>query len=93
MIKVKAPHPLAGKMAADQIYDLFTYVTPAKEELSAEDVRQILQTRFHEEGRTDRTVGAIRAHGADYLRAEIMSLNGDILKTVEINKHTGAWSV
>lgn len=76
-----------------KFYDLLTYVTPAKEELSAEDVRQILETRFREEGRSDRAVGAIRAHGADYLRADIISPSGEIIKTVEVNRRTGAWSV
>jgi hypothetical protein len=75
-----------------KFFDLFTYVTPAKEDLSAEDVRDILETRFREEGRTDRKVGAIRAHGDDFLRANIVSLEGDIIKTVEVNKRTGAWS-
>lgn len=76
-----------------QFFDLFTYVTPAKEDLSAEDVRQILETRFREERRTDRKVGAIRARGAEYLRADILSLDGEVIKTVEVNKRTGAWSV
>ncbi len=76
-----------------QFFDLFTYVTPAREELSAEDVRQILETRFREEGRSDRKVGAIRARGTEFLRADILSPEGDVIKTVEINKRTGAWSV
>ncbi|MDP6474415.1 MAG: hypothetical protein QF449_11190 [Alphaproteobacteria bacterium] len=76
-----------------QFFDLFTYVTPAKEELSAEDMRELLETRFREEGRGDRKVGAIRAHGTEFLRAEIVSLDGDLIKTVEVNKLTGAWSV
>ena len=76
-----------------QFFDLFTYVTPAKEDLSAEDVRELLEERFREEGRSDRKVGAIRAHGEDFLRAEIVSLDGEVIKTVEVNKRTGAWSV
>lgn len=76
-----------------KFFDLFTYVTPAKEDLSAEDVRQILETRFQEERRSDSKVGAIRAHGEDFLRADILSPEGDVIKTVEVNKRTGAWSV
>jgi len=76
-----------------KFYDLFTYVTPVKEELSPEQVRQILEARLREEGRTDRAVGAIHTHGADCLRAEIISLDGDIIKTVEVSKRSGAWSV
>lgn len=55
-----------------KFYDLFTYVTPAKEELSPEDVRQILEERFHQEGRSNRAVGAIRSHGEEFLRADIV---------------------
>jgi hypothetical protein len=76
-----------------KFFDLFTYVTPAKEDLSAEDVRQILETRFREERRSDSKVGAIRAHGEDFLCADILSPEGDVIKTVEVNKRTGAWSV
>ncbi len=75
-----------------KFYDLFTYVTPAKEELSPEDVRQILEERFRQERRTDRAVGAIRTHGEEFLRADIISPDGDLIKTVEVNKYTGAWS-
>ncbi len=81
-----------GCSAIVKFFDLFTYVTPAKEDLSAEDVRGILETRFREEGRTDRKVGAIWAHSEDFLRAEIVSLEGEPLRIAEINKHTGAWS-
>ncbi len=76
-----------------QFFDVYTYVTPAKEELSAEDMRELLETRFREEGHNDRKVGTIRAHGEDFLRAEIISLEGEVIKTVEVNKLTGAWSV
>jgi hypothetical protein len=76
-----------------KFYDLFTYVTPAKEELSPEDVRQILEERFRQEGRSNRAVGAIRSHGEEFLRADTVSPEGDIVKTLEVNKFTGAWSV
>ena len=76
-----------------KFYDLFTYVTPAKEELSPEDVRQILEERFRQEGLSNRAVGAIRSHGEEILRADIVSPEGDIAKTVEVNKFTRAWSV
>ncbi len=97
MIEVKALSAPSGTLAEGcsamvKFFDLFTYVTPAKEDLSAEDVRGILETRFREEGRKDRKVGAIWAHGDDFLRAEIVSLDSELLKIVEVNKRTGAWS-
>ena len=76
-----------------KFYDLFTYVTPVKEELSPEDVRQILEERFRQEGHYNRAVGAIRSHGEEFLRADFISPEGDIVKTVEVNKFTSAWSV
>lgn len=72
--------------------NLYTFVTPAKEALSPEDVRQILEERFRQEGRTDRVVGTITARGDDFFVAEIRDDKGELVKRAEINRLTGAWS-
>ena len=72
--------------------NLYTFVTPAKEALSPEDVRHILEERFRQEGRKDRVVGAITARGEDFFVAEICDTEGRLIKRAEINRVTGAWS-
>lgn len=74
-----------------KFFDLHTYVTPAKEALTAKDVRQILNERFRQEGKDDLVAGAVKAKGDDFLVAEIRRRDGSLVKLVEVNKRTGAW--
>ncbi len=74
-----------------RLFDIFTEVTPAKEMLTADDVRRIVEERFAAEGKTELKVAAITARDENAFTVELVTKEGAPVKTLLVDRRTGGW--